>query len=100
LVEVGEALTSVADLEENGLSFNVFPNPAGDYIHVSLSNSTADEGTITLFNMNGQALTQKAISLQNTTQIIPFNVNDLARGFYFVEVRTAEGVAMKKLILE
>ena len=100
LVEVGTPLTSVEDLEENGLSFQVFPNPAGDYINVSLSNEQADEGTITLFNMNGQTLTQKEISLQNTTQIIPFQVSDLARGFYFVEVRTATGVAMKKLILE
>ena len=71
LVEVGTPLTSVEDLEENGLSFQVFPNPAGDYINVSLSNEQADEGTITLFNMNGQTLTQKEISLQNTTQIIP-----------------------------
>ena len=100
LVEVGSPLTSVEDLEENGLIFQVFPNPAGDYVHVSLSNEQADEGTITLFNMNGQTLTQKEISLQNTTQIIPFQVSDLARGFYFVEVRTATGVAMRKLILE
>ena len=100
LVEVGSALTSVENLEENGLSFQIFPNPAGDYVHVSLSTEQADEGTITLFNMNGQAITHKAISLQNTTQFIPFNVGELARGFYFVEVRTAAGVAMKKLILE
>ena len=99
-VEIGELNTSVADLENLGLDFAVFPNPAGDFFNVRLSNKTEKEGIISLFNMNGQQLIQKDILLQPTPQVLPFNVKDIASGFYFIEVKTLEGVAMKKIILE
>jgi len=87
-------------LEELGLQFAVFPNPAGDYINVSLSNEQTNEGTLGLFNMNGQVLMQQAISIDRSTQIIPFNVQDIPGGFYIVKVQTNEGIAVKKVILE
>lgn len=99
-VEVGQFITSVEDLEDQGLLFKVFPNPAGDFLNISLSHDDTEEGTVTLFNMNGQALLQQAITLQAATQVIPVNVGSLAKGFYFVEVRTTSGVAMKKVVLE
>jgi len=99
IVETGQLNTAVENLEENGLVFKVFPNPAGDYLNVSLSDENSDEGVVTLFNMNGQQLLNKEIAINNTTQLVPFNVSQLAKGFYFVEVRTAAGVAMKKVVL-
>ena len=99
-VDTEQLNTSVDNLEEEGLVFKVFPNPAGDYVNISLTSEVTDDGTITFFNMSGQQLLQKAVTLSNTPQNIPFNVSDLAGGFYFVEVRTASGVAMKKVILD
>ncbi|MEM1119807.1 MAG: M36 family metallopeptidase [Bacteroidota bacterium] len=100
VVEVAGLNTSVQDLEQLGLQFAVFPNPAGDYINVSLRNEEAKEGTIGLFNMNGQELIQQPIRIDQTTQVIPFNVTDVPSGFYLVRVQTNEGIAVKKVILE
>lgn len=100
VVEVAGLNTSVQDLEELGLQFAVFPNPAGDYINVSLSNEQAKEGTVGLFNMNGQVLIQQPISIHQSTQILPFNVKDIPAGFYVVKVQTNEGIAVKKVVLE
>ena len=100
VVEVAQLNTAVDNLEDKGLLFQVFPNPAGDYLNISLVSEQSEASTISLFNMNGQQVVQKSIQLGNTPQTIPFNVADLAGGFYFVEVRTASGVAMKKVILD
>ncbi len=100
VVETGQLNTAVDNLEDKGLVFKIFPNPAGNYLNISLVSEKSEASTISLFNMNGQQVLQKAIQLGNTPQTIPFNVTDLAGGFYFVEVRTASGVAMKKVILD
>ena len=100
VVETGQLNTAVDNLEEEGLVFKVFPNPAGDYVNISLSSEAIEDGTISFFNMSGQQLLQKTVTLSNTPQNIPLNVSDLASGFYFVEVRTVSGVTMKKVILE
>ena len=100
IVEVGELNTSVDNLEELGLQFAVFPNPAGDYFNVSLSNEKANDGIVSLFNMNGQELLQQNIKIDQITQIIPFNVRDIPGGFYFIKVQTNEGIAIKKIIIE
>ncbi len=100
MVEVGDLNTSVQDLEDLGLHFSVFPNPAGDYLNVSLRNEQAQTGTLGLFNMNGQELYQQTIQMNKATQVIPLHVRDTPAGFYIVKVQTAEGIAVKKVILE
>ena len=99
-IEVGQMSTAVDNLEDSGLVFTVFPNPAGDYLNIRLSQETSDNGTLSLFNANGQQLQSQAVQLNANSQLIPLNVSQLPGGFYFVEVRTGEGVAVKKVILE
>ncbi len=99
-VEVGGLNTSTQDLEALGLQFEVFPNPAGAYINVSLRNEAAKEGLLSLYNMNGQTLMEQEININQFTQVIPMNVEAIAAGFYFVKVQTNEGIAVKKIILE
>lgn len=100
LVEVGGLNTSVQDLETLGLQFAVFPNPAGDYLNISLRNEVAKEGVLSLYNMSGQTLMEQKISINQSTQVIPMHVAAIAPGFYVVKVQTSEGIAVKKIILE
>jgi len=100
VVEIGGLNTSVQNLEDLGLQFEVFPNPAGDYLNISLRNETAREGVLSLYNVNGQTLIQQAVTINQLAQVLPLNVENMAAGFYFVKVQTNEGIAVKKIILE
>lgn len=100
LVEVGGLNTSVQDLEDLGLQFAVFPNPAGDYLNISLRNEAAKTGTLGLFNMNGQELYQQTLEINQSAQVVPLHVRDIPAGFYIVKVQTEEGIAVKKVIIE
>ncbi len=100
LVEVGGLNTSTQDLEDLGLQFEVFPNPAGDYINISLRNEATKDGVLSLYNMSGQTLLQQSITINQSTQVLPLNVEAIAAGFYFVKVQTNEGIAVRKIILE
>ena len=100
VVEIGGLNTSVQNLEELGLQFEVFPNPAGDYLNISLRNEIAREGVLSLYNVSGQALIQQSVTINQFAQVLPLNVENMAAGFYFVKVQTNEGIAVKKIILE
>lgn len=100
MVEVGGLNTSTQDLELIGLQFNIFPNPAGDYINISLQNEATEEGVLSLYNMNGQTLVEQKVNINQSVQVIPMSVEAIAAGFYFVKVQTNEGIAVKKIIIE
>ncbi len=100
IVEVGELSTHINDLEDAGLHFAVFPNPAQAYLNISLSNEKPVNGAVSLFNVNGQELLQRAVNIDRHTQFIPFNVSGFPGGFYFVKVITKEGIAVRKVALE
>ena len=100
LVEVGGLNTSVQNLEDLGLLFEVFPNPASDFLNVSLRNEEARTGTLGLFNMNGQELYHQTVQLNQAAQVIPLNVSDIPAGFYIVKVQTEAGIAVRKVVLE
>lgn len=100
VVEVGGLNTSTQDLEALGLQFEVFPNPAGDYINISLRNEVTKDGMLSLYNMSGQTLLEQSITINQSTQVLPLNIEAIAAGFYFVKVQTNEGIAVRKIILE
>ena len=99
-VEVVGLNTSVQNLEELGLQFEVFPNPASNYLNISLSNNTVKEGSLSLYNLNGQTLVQQPVNINRSTQVIPLNIAEVAAGFYLVKIQTNEGIAVKKIIIE
>jgi hypothetical protein len=71
----------------SGLS--VFPNPAKDYVNVSIGSSNA-EITIRLFNQAGQVLQEKRVNGANSG-IVSLPVHDYARGTYLLQVSSADG---------
>ncbi|WP_372949573.1 T9SS type A sorting domain-containing protein, partial [Mariniphaga sp.] len=72
----------------------VYPNPATDYICVKTA-SDLKNGTISLFNNNGQ----KIKTLQTVGDVTNINVNDLPAGNYMLRFATDKDVFVKKIII-
>ena len=70
----------------------IFPNPARDYVNVSLpvSEATAGMVSIRLFGQSGQLLAEKRVQAAGGT-IQSFPVSSYAPGNYLVQVVTADG---------
>lgn len=69
--------------------FNVFPNPARDYVDITLSK--AINGNVRLLNQFGQVLQQKQISTSTNGTIISFQFSGYPAGNYFLQVIGADG---------
>lgn len=72
-------------------SFNLYPNPASDVLNIKLNHDLILE-TVTLFNNLGQIV--------KASNKYTLNVDDLTPGVYFVEVKTNQGKATKKVIIK
>lgn len=71
--------------------FTIYPNPATEVLNIELQDGVVLE-SVTIYNNLGQKI--KTVK-QNTV-----NVSSLAKGLYFIEVRTNQGKASKKVIVE
>jgi len=72
-------------------AFNIFPNPAIDFLNISLDNDQILEKVI-IYNNLGQIV--------KTSNHKVVNVESLSPGIYFVEVATNHGKGVKKLIVK
>lgn len=67
-----------------------FPNPARDYVNVSLGGGSGTEVTVLLTSATGQLLQQKKAAAVAGT-IVTFSVQNVAAGMYILSVIGADG---------
>ncbi len=80
----------------NNISF--FPNPARDFVNVSLGQSEENEFTLRLYNQSGQLLQEKKVSGSNGT-IVTFAIQQYTPGIYVLNVTAADGTRENSKIL-
>jgi hypothetical protein len=86
--------TTLATTNVSAISFSMYPNPAKDQLHISLLEN--ENGTVTIIDITGKTVMQVNISTQHDV----INLSSLSRGIYFVNVQTAAGNTVKKLVKE
>ena len=67
-----------------------FPNPARDYVNISLGASASEETTVRLLNQAGQVMQEKKVAAGSGT-IVSFPVQQYHTGFYILSVVSADG---------
>ena len=71
-------------------SVTVYPNPAHDYVNVTLSATAGQSVLIRLFNQNGQVLIEKNVTNAGGTTI-PLAVSNYPEGNYIIVASAADG---------
>jgi Zn-dependent metalloprotease/uncharacterized membrane protein len=83
----------------NGIYLNLWPNPTRDRLHLDLRLPTTTDCEISVLNAWGQRVYACAFEgIDHLAEIL--DLSQFARGMYFVHVQTAEGVVVKKVVLE
>lgn len=82
---------NVEDIE-TAINFKIVPNPVEHTF--SIQTESAESNTVTIFNINGIVITTYS-GIKNSDFI---NVENLAAGAYFLEIKNSNGISTKKLI--
>jgi len=71
-------------------NISFFPNPATDYVNISLGELSAKQTTVRLINQAGQVLQEKTVAAGSAT-IVSFPVQNFKTGLYILSVASADG---------
>lgn len=89
--------TSTAVQEHEKLSWELYPNPATDEVHMSWkSSSGTDAWQLTLRTMEGQLLRSAKLDPGKSSYTV--DMRDMVTGVYILTLRTSEGVAVKRIV--
>ncbi len=87
---------NVSAIEEINNNFSIFPNPNNGKFIIRFEREVFN-AALSIVNVQGQLLLEKEV---NHEMKLEFNLNDFARGIYFIKCTTAEGTIVKKMIIE
>ncbi len=89
------AVTLETTIEELSSISNVYPNPASDFVHVSLKKAIT--GTANIISLTGQVVVSE--NIENSLNL-QFNVKNLAGGLYFIQVSSDGKSEFSKLVVK
>ena len=77
---------------------DVYPNPATEYINVSIDTEISETGQIHLIDLNGRILYSDEITSYDTEKTI--NVSQINKGFYLINVQLGSQKIVKRIVLQ
>ncbi|MFK7810420.1 MAG: CotH kinase family protein, partial [Saprospiraceae bacterium] len=80
------------------LKFEIMPNPAIDFCTVEIALAVAKEFNLQLKNTTGQIIQQ--YTYKNTNESIDLDISNMESGIYILELKTTDGMAYRKLIIQ
>jgi Secretion system C-terminal sorting domain len=96
-------IIGINDIAKNEMAFSIYPNPSNKILNVnistSLNSSYALNESVTIIEITdilGKTQLSKTIT-ENTTQL---NVNDFAKGIYFITVKSGNKMSTQKLMID
>lgn len=98
-INVISVFASVED-ENNAAIVNVYPNPANEFVNISMNLAEQNEVTISLFNMLGEALMiiDKG-KLSAGSQLFQINTANLAAGIYNISIKVGEVNSIHRIVI-
>lgn len=85
---------------ENELSVRCYPNPAQDWLNISIAGQMNQMCQIQIRDLSGKTMHQFEQLLTEPTQEISLGVSTFPVGIYVVEARTPQSVVVQKVVLQ
>lgn len=84
--------------EYSDVEMKIYPNPAGDILHVEFEGTDDPQGTLTVTNIMGVVQYVETPHCDVSTNGVSIDVSNLAPGLYVVSFRNGKGVAVRKFV--
>lgn len=78
----------------NNNTIKIHPNPASDYINISLQDNNIDITKIEIFDIHGKIV----LKSQHQNNQVDLNIENLNNGFYFIRVHTTKSIETTRFL--
>lgn len=93
-------LTLDVEKHEVSNSFKLYPNPASNYVNVSLNDNLSGNATLNIYNLNGKMVMSKDYKNLQAHKDLRIDVSGLSTGEYLLSFSNHERTVVKKLIVK
>lgn len=84
---------------EEVVNINVFPNPATNFINISIESDQLVPATISFYSVHGTLIKEKKVPLRSGKNTAQIAVDDLTRGIYIIRVTANKGSVISSINL-
>jgi hypothetical protein len=95
-VQINEFRPSVGISNATGPTFKVYPNPTTGVVSVSVGGVAPIQG-LSIINLLGETVFNQSTNLGSYTTV---DVSSLIAGIYLVQLKTAQGISVQRLVIE
>jgi subtilisin-like proprotein convertase family protein len=92
-----DAVVSTRDLADDN-KMTLFPNPARDMVTIAFQQPPSSLAEVRFINMQGQQVQQSRLAAGENN--LPVSTANLPAGIYFVQVHSADGYFLQKLVVQ
>lgn len=94
------ATTEINNLQSSTSNFQIFPNPANDFITISFTLKGEKNVSAEVYDLYGRKVFQKQFQTLNFKLQTQIDMRSFPGGIYIVEINTGEGIYRKKVLKE
>jgi len=85
--------------EDGGFSFGIYPNPANDFVNITIETFANEDFQIRLSDIAGRTLINESVNSGNNTELVQqLNINELPTGVYLITVESKTSKMTQKII--
>jgi endo-1,4-beta-xylanase len=99
VVQIGNSNTSLESNFEREVQLLIAPNPAREFVHISIVSEKQLVGELVLFDALGKKIHHQALPAGAGNQDIMLPLEGITPGIYWVQLRTEQGQLSQKLVV-
>lgn len=89
--------TEIYEKPELSTDYNIFPNPASNFVSIVICGNETSDLKITLFNIQGQLILNQTFSNEKSMIL---NVENISKGMYLLKIESKNKTIIKRLAIE
>jgi phosphatidylserine/phosphatidylglycerophosphate/cardiolipin synthase-like enzyme len=97
-IQNGGVVLNTITPQNTSNEITIYPNPNNQNVLGVSLNKEVNEGSINMFNLQGQLISSQAIVAQNGTKQFNLNIQHLGTGVYFIEFNFNGNKEVKRLV--
>jgi len=87
-------------MNDSDLKLEIIPNPVQNEFLLKINSNTDETCEIKIMNQAGETIFQESNNFKSGTLQKLYNVSTLAKGLYFISVKTNTNYRVEKVILQ
>jgi len=95
-----QIVSGTKNIQNSGISFGVFPNPASDALNISVQSLKTGNADLSLLTIDGKVIHSQSVMTHPSSQNIALDVSNVSPGFYIVRFANQNGAVNKKVIIQ